>query len=524
MKSEGLDAAVQEVLSLQSSQAAKRRLFPRAMLAGVGAGLVGAAFHRTLDVAEHLRSLLADRLGQWPGLAAATIGVLAFLATMLSLWISSADRKSSGSGIPHVKAVLEGHGTLKWWPLVPAKFLGAAIAIGAGLGLGREGPTVQMAAATGSATGDLTHATGDERRSLVAAGAGAGLAAAFNAPIAGVTFVLEELQRDFHPEVFAAALLCAGIATVIARFLGGQRSVFAVPTVEEQRLVIVPLFALVGLIGGLVGVLFNKTLMSATAAAKTLGKKRILVASLMAGVATAAAFALSPLLLGGGHLLSEAALKGGLTLGSAILFLLVRFLFIQASYATGVPGGIFAPLLSLGALLGVAVAAALQAMHVPGLSTTAFAVSGMCAMFCGVVRAPLTGVILIAEMTGSYDLLLPLLVASFTSYAVADLCGDVPIYDALLIRDAKEEGFESVEGGLVVAEFTIQANSSFQDKEVRELGLPRGVLLTAIRHQSKSFVPKPTTVLRAHQRLEVRVERAADLEIIVEGVRSRNER
>ena len=137
--------------------------------------------------------------------------------------------EASGSGIPHLEAVMHRLRTLNWKRVLPVKFIAGALAIGGGLALGREGPTVQMGASIGDAVSRWTKLSPGERRTLIAAGGGAGLAAAFNAPLAGVIFVLEEIRRDFHPIVFGAAFVAAAIADIVVRFLFGGVPVFAIP-------------------------------------------------------------------------------------------------------------------------------------------------------------------------------------------------------------------------------------------------------------------------------------------------------
>ena len=151
--------------------------------------------------------------------------------------------------------------TLGWERVLPVKFVAGALAIGGGLALGREGPTVQMGASVGAAVSSWLKVAPREQRSLIAAGGGAGLAAAFNAPLAGVIFVLEEIQRDFHPIVFGAAFLAAAIADIVVRLLSGGRPVFAIPNYPTPPLASLPIFALLGIFAGLLGVAFNRGLL-----------------------------------------------------------------------------------------------------------------------------------------------------------------------------------------------------------------------------------------------------------------------
>lgn len=512
------DIAQAEIHEYLENRVARKRLLPRAILVGLVSGTIAVAFRLALESAEHLRVAYLQTTDRAPAWNALAIGVLATVGTYVALLIGRFDKNAGGSGIPHMKAVLEGHSAIRWQTLIPVKFGAAWAAIGSGLALGREGPTVQMGGAVGAAISDLTRASKRERRALTASGAGAGLAAAFNAPLAGVTFVLEELQRDFQPVVFAAALLSASIATVVSRLVSGQASVFAVPHIAPPSLGSIPLFVLIGVAAGFVGVLFNRGLLQSASIFKRKPLRKPWKIALIAGAGATLATLVSPDLLGGGHGLSEAALRNTYVLGAAALYLVIRMLFVHVSYATGVPGGIFAPLLSIGALLG-ALAFQVSSLALPNVpSVAACAVAGMCALFSGVVRAPLTGVILIAEMTGSYDMLLPLLAAAFAAYAVAEGLRDVPIYEALLQRDALIKGWNLEDGELLTREFEVQSGSPFDGKAVRDLGLPQGVLIVLCRVGGKEFVPRSDTVLREHMRLVVAAGTREGLLAVQQGI------
>jgi CIC family chloride channel protein len=209
-----------------------------------------------------------------------------------------------------------------------------------------------------------------------------------------------------------------------------------------------------------------------------------------------------PQALGSGHTLVEAVLAGQMTLALVPLWFLLRFGLTMVSYGCGAPGGIFAPLLVLGALIGLGVGE-ITHLIVPDAVNhpEAFAVVGMAAYFAAIVRAPLTGIVLIMEMTNSYEQILPLLVACFSAYAMADALGDRPIYEALLERDVRCDGAAPVLQGTLVLELTVQAYARFDGKRVRELGLPPGCILTTLRHGIRESVPTADTRLEAGDRI-----------------------
>lgn len=498
----GAQLVQKEIAEFLNERIVRRRLFPRAVLVGLLAGIVAVAFRLSLLSVERMWTAGYKTIPDHPishFLYAMAIGSV---GTYIGWRIVKFEPDTAGSGIPQTEAALEGIHRPNWLRVLWTKYIGSLITLGSGLALGREGPTVQMGGAIGNEVGSRTGATARERRALTAAGAGAGLAAAFNAPLAGVTFVLEELQRDFQAVVFTATLLSAAVATVVSRLIGGQTPVFAVPAMDAPPLRSLLVFMLVGCVGGLLGVVFNRTLLKFQDLFAGLRAKNPWVLAGIAGFLLGIGVLISPELLGGGHDLSESAMLGSFTLGTGLFFLLIRFVLVNACYGTGVPGGIFAPLLSLGALMGLACYhVAGFANQTAGLSIAALGVAGMCALFSAVVRAPLTGVILIGEMTGSYDLLLPLLMASFCAYMVADGLNELPIYEALLLRFSGKRECGSGEKEQIFARFSVSEESSLVGLDLRSAGLPAGVLVVMCAYDGKEFVPTADTVLLANMKV-----------------------
>lgn len=509
---------IEEYLNIRQQ---RRWVFPRAALVGVCAGITALLFRAALTGADVFRNGLLAWAHDIP-----TLGwIFPVLFTMLGAGISVTITRryapeSSGSGIPHLEAVLHRFRKLEWKRVLPVKFFGGIIAIGSGLALGREGPTVQMGGAVGDAISRWLNVSERERLTLISAGAGAGLAAAFNAPLSGLVFVLEEVRRDFQPIVFGAAFIAAVVADIIARIGSGQFPVFAVPSYPVPPLVSLPIFALLGVVAGLFGVLFNRSLLATIGLYARLPARFVLPVAAFTGGIVGLVGWFSPLLIGSGHSLAESALKGDLLLITIPLFFIIRFLLTITSYGTGAPGGIFAPLLVLGALIGLAIG---QITHnllpdtVP--NPAVFAVVGMAAYFTAIVRAPLTGIMLIVEMTGNYFQMLPLLVSCFCAYAVAEFIKDLPIYEALLERDLKRSGDAHLLKEPVVVEFTIQADAPFVGLEVRSLGLPPGCILVRCSDGKREWVPKANTLLDAHMHITAMIapEASGSLEILRQG-------
>ena len=481
----------------------RRRLFPRAALVGLLAGLVALAFRIVLDAGDHLRNALLAWSHHFPlfgWLFPVGFGAMgAFLGVFL---VRRFAPEASGSGIPHLEAVLHRYRELNWKRVLPVKFVGGALALGSGLALGREGPTVQMGGTIGAAVSEWLNVSSRDRLILIAAGAGAGLAAAFNAPLAGLIFVLEEVQKDFRQAVFGAAFLAAAIADIVARFASGQLPVFRVPSYPVPDLTALPAFALLGVAAGLLGVVYNRSLIGTLNLFAKVPPKFALIGAALVGAGVGLVAWFSPLAVGGGHHLAETFLDGHTALAVIPLWFGLRFALSMASYGTGAPGGIFAPLLVLGALIGLGVGEVThlffpRLVPIPAI----FAVVGMAAYFTAIVRAPLTGIVLIIEMTGNYAQMLPLLVACFCAYIVAEGMGELPIYENLLERDLMRGGALPDPKEPLVLELEVEPGSPFEGREVRELGLPPGCILVSCRDGAHEWIPTASTRLEAHVRL-----------------------
>jgi CIC family chloride channel protein len=325
--------------------------------------------------------------------------------------------------------------------LIPVKFLGGVLSIGSGLALGREGPTVQMGASLGHLVGKVFRRTWSDYRVLIAAGAGAGLATAFNAPIAGAVFVLEELVRRFETRIAIAALGASATAISVARQFLGDEPEFRVRELTYLGSPAIALLFLLGAISGYAAIAYNQALTRSIAAADALGQCPVEARAALVGGGVGILAWYAPALVGGGDALTQNTLSGAATLGVLPFVFMLRFGLGAVSYAARTPGGLFAPMLVLGAQLGL-LFGALCRHTFPGLDVPpeAFAVVGMAAFFTGVVRAPVTGIALIIEMTGSFTMLLPMLAACFVAMLVPTLMGNEPIYELLRERRALQPG------------------------------------------------------------------------------------
>ncbi len=482
----------------------------RAGIVGLIAGLVAVAYQYAVNRAEQLASFTSQAAHRGGLLfEILLVACTSLIGATAAFLIGRYAPESGGSGIPHIKAALIHLRIIRPIHLIVAKFFGGLAAIFAGMSFGREGPTVQMGASIGKLAGDLMKVSRRGRTSLIAAGAGAGLAAAFNAPLAGFLFVMEELRREMSALTYGSALAASVCAVGITRFLSGLSPSFSLPNPGPAPLSILPLVAILGVTCGFAGVIFNKTLMAGLELRRIYKVKRWVYGGVV-GICSGVALLYFPQITGGGHNLAENLLLGRLQAGILFLILIYlgKLLLTSASYGTGLPGGIFAPILVLGSLLGYIFGICAHAAdpRIP-FSNAGFALLGMSALLAGSVRAPLTGVVLIVEMTGEYGLLYSLLVAAFASSLMAEALRDTPIYDALMERDLHMSGAEvhpSAEPLLI--EVLIEPQSLMDGVQVKNLRLPPGAILTTIDREARQIVPGGGTVLHAGDMVTILVE------------------
>ena len=407
---------------------------------GIAAGLSVGAFRYLLAVSGAFRQGLCEAVSiaaaqgrwLWPILYMSAFFIIAWLLAK----IVAREPMCTGSGIPQVKGVLMGKMSMNWASVLVAKIAGGVLAIGAGMSLGREGPSVQLGACAGQGIGHLSQSfhRGLEARTLLVAGAGAGLAAAFNAPLAGVIFGLEELQRTFSAAALLVSITAAVTATAVTGLFFGSSPVFSLGYLLPMPLDMLGWLAGLGLFVGTLGRMFNPSLLWAQDFYERLGLKGMYKPLLPLLLAACLGFVLPEILGGGSHLVDALAVES-YSLAFLCLLFAGKFLFTMLCFGSGVPGGIFLPMLVLGALGGaifgnlLAGAGLFPAMYLPDMI-----VFGMAAYFAVVAKSPVTGSVLIMEMTGSFQHMLALLIVSLSAYAVSDLTGGRPVYVQLLGR------------------------------------------------------------------------------------------
>jgi CIC family chloride channel protein len=403
-------------VALQLAPTEGQRLFALTVAIGVVCGVAAVAFHYSIALAEKMLFGRAIR----------------FVVP-----------NARGSGIPQVKVAFASREGVVRLRDAMGKMLVASLQIGSGASLGREGPTVQICAGLASSLGRLGRLSPMNRRRLIPVGAAAGIAAAFNAPIAAVTFTIEEVVGDLDQTILSGVIVAAALAAVIERSVLGAHPVFSAPQglgLPDARSLLV--YAALGLAAAALSVAFTDGLLFLRRQFR--GQKHLpewaqpAVGGLVTGVL--AVGALYWLGIGGingaGYRVIEDSLSGHLPVRVLLVLCALKVVATIFSYSSGGAGGIFAPSLFMGAMLGGAFGSLDRTIFGHGTETlSAFALVGMGATFCATIRAPMTSVLIIVELTSGYGLILPLMIANMSAYALARYLRPKPIYEALLAQD-----------------------------------------------------------------------------------------
>ena len=435
---------------------------------GVVTGLLAVAFDRGVDWIQQQRLATLAKVADYAILVWPLAFVMSALLAMVGYFlVRRFAPEAGGSGIPEIEGAMEEMRPVRWWRVIPVKFIGGLGTLGAGMVLGREGPMVQMGGNSGRMVVDIFRLRSPEaRHSLLATGAAAGLSAAFNAPLAGILFVIEEMRSQFRYSLVSIKAVFVGVitSTIVYRYFNGEHAVIDVGKMSEVPLDTLWLYLVLGIIFGAIGVMFNALIFRTQDMFMRFHggdwRKLVLIGGLLGGMCGLLAL-IHGEAVGGGFALIPIAAAGNFSIGMLLFIFIARVITTLLCFGSGAPGGIFAPMLALGTILGTAFG--LSCAHFfpqYGIEAGTFAIAGMGALFAASVRAPLTGIVLVLEMTDNYQLILPMIVTCLGATLIAQIMGGKPLYSAILARTLQRQ--------------EQAASSSGQQQPVVEIGTQTG--------------------------------------------------
>jgi len=470
----------------------KWRVVLKGILSGVIAGLLVVLYRMGIELGTDTALKIYAYLRLHPLMILPWLLLIAAAGLLIARLIKL-EPMATGSGIPQVKGQLLRGLNIKWYSVLAARFSAGVLSSLFGLSLGREGPSIQIGAAGGQALAEKAGRNRLEENCLITGGAAAGLSAAFNAPLSGIVFALEEVHRSFSGHILITAAAASLTADVVSKHFFGLKPVLSFTATPQLPENLYPWLLPLGLFSGLVGVLINKALLAFQTAYGRL--PRFIRPCLALLIALPCGLFLPEVLGGGSNLIKLAETAGG---GASVLLVLfiVKFLFTCTSFGSGVPGGIFLPILSIGALSGSLVGLFAMRFGLDAGYIADFAVCGMAGALTSSVKAPVTSILLTAEMTGSLVHLTPVAACSFIALLVSGVLKTTPIYEALLDRIMEKNGETAKSGeGCGLVEIPVEFGSPVSGKRICEVGWPRGTLIVGIHRGESDILPRGDTVI-----------------------------
>ncbi len=511
-----MDAAAREQISASRRTFRLRsklriRLCLLGLLIGSLTGFLISAYRLLIEKMSGLLQFYLGHFGTRLWGAALLLVCYLGIAALVS-WLCHWEPMIGGSGIPQISGILSGRLECRSWRVLFAKFTGGVLCLGSGLTLGREGPSVQLGGALAQGLARLLKRPLSERRFLLSAGAAAGLSAAFNAPISGVIFCLEELHRSFSIPALISAMAAAFASDFVAVNIFGIHPVLHFQAVHDLRLELYPLLILLGAVCACSGVAFNRLIQRGKALYAALPLSPFL-RRFIPFVATALVALLVPALLFSGEPLIFLPEGANLPLAVVLALYVAKFLLLLLAFCSGLPGGIFFPLLILGSLLGNLYAQLALALGLIGPNDVLIlTLLAMCAHFTAIVRSPLTGIMLITEMSGSFAFMLPLGVVALSAFLVADGLKCRPVYEMLLDALLAQK-HQAPPAERLLIEYPVEHGSRAEGCCISEIAWPEHCLFVGIKRGSEELLPRGSSRLEAGDYLLIYLDRSCQARV-----------
>ena len=473
-------------------------LIIRGLEVGIASGLVCVFYRFALDYAEKGLRQVLEFVKDSPSKIVLWLVLLCALGVLVS-YINKWEPDAAGSGIPQTSGEIRGYFSLNWWKVIIAKFIGGTISVFSGLSLGREGPSVQLGGMAAKGVARATRADKTTQLRMISCGAGAGMAAAFNAPIAGTMFVLEEIHHSLDKAMLCMSIVACITADYISIAFFGHQTTFNYDTVT-LALHHYWILVLMGVVLGFAGAGYNVFMSWSQKIFKKITKIPVPVKFAFVFLVSGIIGLTFPQILCGGHSMAEMLMTDRPELLMLFILLFAKFLFGAFSFASGAPGGTLYPLCVLGAYIGAIFGnIAINQIGIRGGLYEEFVVLGMAGLFSSIVRAPLTGIILVFELTGDMHSLLPIATVSLISYAVANTIGTAPFYSILFekaVENTDTPVLNAKEVEKVIQTFTIPVGSPVASKTVSDIDWGKHCLIVSIERDETPITPKGDTVIK----------------------------
>ena len=462
---------------------------------GLASGMISVLYRYTLGRLDTVRNLMYSHITIEKGaLMLAGFLLLAFLMHLLLRWAPF----SGGSGIPQIRGELLGKADIESTPTLISKFFGGAMGAFTGLTLGREGPSIQLGGTLAKMISKGMKASEMERRYLITAGASAGLAAAFNAPLAGALFALEELHKSFSHFFVVPCIVASVVANFVSFSILGMEPAFSFPMHDMLPVSFFWVPLSIGVLGGILGSLFNNGLLFFSQNMKKLPIPRYAIIF----IAMILAFCVglySPLLLGGGHGLIERLATKPVAPAALVVYFAIRLVLVWTGYGSGAQGGIFLPVLTLGALLGAFCHSFMMGgdAYYPN-----FLYLGMAAILSSVVQAPLLSILLVSEMSGTMMQMISVTATAVVAYLVAQVLNNGPIYESLYDNMFTKDD-PVVDSGYTMQYFFVPGDADYVNIPLERLTIPHHPLIASVKREDRTFTPNKDTILKEGDELLV---------------------
>ena len=496
---------------MKNTENTSLKLLFQALIVGVATGAIVGVFRFGIEKTSEFWLYLFGLAHK--NLAWSLVIIAGFLAVaVIAGYFVKQQPHVGGSGIPEVKLELQGKLSVKWFPILWRKLIGGILVIGTGLFLGPEGPSLQLGSSIGQGVGEGSNQTKTNSRVLLATGAASGLSAAFGAPLSGALFVLEEVFHNFSPRVWMNALAGAIASNFIVSNIFGQHPALAIPYNYSFPISLYWHLVLLGLILGIIGHFYKVGLFNF----KKVYKKITILPRWLHGIIPLVILLpiayFWPLITGPGNRLILSLSKtittqGWVTVGMLAFFFLMRIVFSIVSYDSGLPSGIFLPILTMGALVGATYGSFMvQLGLMPQRLVINLVIFSMAGLFAAIIRAPFTAIILITEMVGSLLHLMPLAVVAFIALLVDELLGGRPIYDSLAKAMEGKNGVAKSAGREDQLTVPVYESSQLVDKKIADVKWPHNTLVKMIRRGSEEIIPNGKTQIMAGDMLVLAVD------------------